>query len=92
MVYKVMANGGVVVAPNAYGLEEEGFKDGVHYMTYKSDQDMMVILKGLIGKGSEKARKMIKKEAKNFVKDKTYLQRIEVILQHNENTGKPIAN
>jgi len=79
-IYNVAAAGGVCIHPRAYGITEEGFKDGEHYIDYYTEQDLFVTLSMILEKESDKVRKGISQQAKAFVKAHTYGHRVEEIL------------
>ena len=81
-IYTILANGGLCIHPRAYGLNEEGFIDGTHYIDYYTEQDLFVTLSMLLDKQSDKLRKGIAEQGRDFVKDKTYSQRIDTILNN----------
>lgn len=94
-IYNTLALGGLCIHPRAYGLQEEGFIDGTHYIDYYTEQDLFVTLSMLLDKKSDKLRKGIAEQGKDFVKDKTYSQRIDKILEkvkpnQNDNETKSI--
>ncbi len=79
-IYTILANGGICIHPRAYGLTEEGFVDGIHYIDYYTEQDLFVTLKMVLDKKSDKLRKEISAQGKEFVKNITYSERIKEIL------------
>lgn len=89
-IYTTLASGGFCFHPRSYGLEEEGFVDGKHYMTYHTEQDMFVALSMLLDKKSDKTREDIAKEGKKFVKGITYSQRLDEIIKHLPHETKSI--
>lgn len=78
-IYTILNNGGFCVHPRTYGLTEEGFKDGKHYVDYYSEQDLFITLKMLIEDKS--LRNGISKEGKEFIKGYTYEDRLEDIFK-----------
>lgn len=80
-IYQMLACGAFVVHQRAYGLKEEGFRDGVHYFEYERDQDFMALMESVFEKGMEKMRKNIAKTGKFFVKGHTYLERVQTLLK-----------
>ena len=76
-IYKTLANGGVCIHPRTYGLTEQGFVDGKHFIDYYTEQDLYVTLTMLFDKKSDKLRKEIAAQGKEFVKGHTYTNRIE---------------
>jgi len=79
-IYTILAYGGLPFHPRSYGLTEEGFVDGKHYVDYQTEQDFVVGLSMLIDKGSDKIRKEIIKEGRNLIKGITYDQRVQAII------------
>lgn len=79
-IYNILASGGVCIHPRAYGLTEEGFVDGTHYIDYYTEQDLFVTLSMLLDKASDKTRKGIAEQGKEFVKNLTYGNRIDEML------------
>lgn len=79
-IYNVLANGGTCVHPRTYGLQEEGFIDGTHFIDYYTEQDLFVTLSMLLDKKSNTVRKGIGKQGKEFVKGHTYGNRIDEML------------
>jgi Glycosyl transferases group 1 len=81
-IYKILSYGGFVLHPRNYGLELEGFVDGKHYMTYNSEQELVISLEMLLDKKADKSRKAMQKAGKEFVMENhTYKQRIEKIYE-----------
>lgn len=87
-VYNILASGGICIHPRTYGLTEEGFVDGTHYIDYYTEQDLFVTLTMLLDKKSNKTRKGISQQGKEFVKGHTYANRIEEMFNtiYNEQT------
>lgn len=79
-IYTILQNGGFCLHPRTYGLQEEGFVDGRHYMTYHTEQDMFVTARMLLDQSSDKLIEGISKEGKEFVKEHTYSKRIDEML------------
>lgn len=80
-IYKTLVNGGLCIHPRTYGLQEEGFVDGIHYVDYYTEQDLFVTLTMILDKKSDKLRKEIQEQGKKFVKGHTYGDRIEEIFR-----------
>jgi hypothetical protein len=78
-VYEYMNNGTFVIHPRCQGLADEGFKDGVHYMTYNSDSEIVSIAIEMLN--NEKLRTEIAQNGKRFVKNITYKSRLKKILK-----------
>lgn len=74
-IYQVLQQGGTLLYPRLYGLSEEGFISGKHYLGYKRPQE----LKQLIDDYLEKPDKEISKAGQEFVKKFTYIKRLETI-------------
>ena len=88
-IYNTLASGGLCLHPRTYGLEEQGFKDGEHYISYRTEQDLFVTIKMLLDKKSNTMRRVISKQGQEFVKGQTYGKRIEVIFDKvNETKSK----
>jgi hypothetical protein len=81
-IYTILANGGLPFHPRTYGLKEEGFEDGKHYVDYQTEQDFVSGLAMLIDKGSDKFRKEIIRNGQKLIKDITYDKRIKVIFDN----------
>jgi len=80
-IYKILSYGGFCLHPRAYGLKQEGFKEGVHYMDYYSETELFVMLQMLLDKEADKSRKKMAKEGKVFVMNNhTYDKRIDEII------------
>jgi hypothetical protein len=79
-IYTILAYGGLPFHPRTYGLTEEGFIDGIHYVDYQTEQDFVAGLAVLVDKGADKMRKGIIKQGQLFVKHITYDQRIKKII------------
>ena len=79
-IYNIMASGGICVHPRAYGLTEEGFVDGIHYVDYYTEQDLFVTLTMFLDKQSDKLREEMAAQGAEFVKTKTYSDRIDEML------------
>jgi len=80
-IYEVLNAGGLLVYPRLYGLEQEGFVDGVHYLTYKRWDDLKAILEDYADK--EKDRKEIAEAGQKFVRNNfTYEKRIKELLKN----------
>jgi len=86
-IYNILSNGGLCIHPRAYGLQEEGFIDGTHFIDYYTEQDLFVTLTMVLDDKSKKLRKGISEIGGEFVKNHTYGQRIEEMfntIQNNE--------
>jgi len=79
-IYEAMNNGTLVVCPRSYGLQEEGFNDGEHIMTYHNDSEIVTIVMEMLE--NEKLRKEIAENGKNLVKQVTYKNRIKEIMKN----------
>lgn len=79
-IYEYMNNGAFVICPRAYGLQEEGFKEGEHYMSYHNDSEIVTIAMEMLE--NEKLRKEIAENGKKFVKGITYKSRIKEIMKN----------
>jgi len=78
-IYTVLANGGFLIHPRAYGLTEQGLKEGEHFIPY-TKEDEIVNLIDLFLK-SKKERIRIAKKGQEFVlANHTYDKRIKEIL------------
>lgn len=80
-IYKVLSYGGCCVHPRTYGLREQGFIDGTHYVDYYMEQELFVTIQVLLDKRSDKRRKKMGQDGRKFVMENhTYSQRIDEIL------------
>ena len=79
-LYTYLAYGGFVIQRRTHGLREEGFQDGVHYFEYEKESDFMALIGSVLEKGSEKMRKGISRKGQIFVKEHTYKERLEEML------------
>lgn len=80
-VYNILANGGFLIHPRSYGLVEQGFIEGEHFVPYEKEKEI-VNLAGLFLK-SKKERDRIAKKGQEFVlKEHTYDKRIKEMLWH----------
>lgn len=80
-IYTTLNNGGICIHPRSYGLLEEGFVDGEHYIDYYTEQDLFITLKMLLDKKSDGIRKQISTQGREFVKNHTYGHRIKEIME-----------
>lgn len=79
-IYNTLANGGFMVHPRFYGLGEQGFKDGVHYVGWKTWHDLLPTMKEYIDLPKE--RKKIAKAGRDFVlKNHTYKERVKELCE-----------
>lgn len=67
-IYTYLAYGGMPFHPRAYGLKEEGFLDGKHYVDFQTEQDFVAGITMMIDKGSDKFRKEIIKNGQKLIK------------------------
>lgn len=79
-IYEYMNNGTFVICPRAYGLTEEGFKDGEHYMTYCNDSEIVTVVMEMLE--NDKLRKQIAENGKKFASGITYKKRIKEIMKN----------
>lgn len=79
-IYTILAYGGLPFHPRTYGLKEEMFLDGKHYVDYQTEQDFVSGLSMLIDKGSDKFRKEIVKNGQKLVRNITYDDRVRTII------------
>jgi hypothetical protein len=84
-IYTTLSNGGVMVHPRTYGLEDEGFKEGEHYFSYYAEPEMFTIISALLS--DKTIRKGLSVMGQDFVrKNFKYSDRINKIIQKiNEN-------
>lgn len=81
-IYKILSVGGLCLHPRTYGLKEEGFIEGKHYMDYYSEQELFATIQSLLRKDADTFRKKIGREGKKFVMENhTYDQRVDEILK-----------
>lgn len=74
-IYQVLQQGGLLLYPRLYGLSEEGFVSGRHYLGYKRPQE----LKQLILDNLKNPNKDIAKAGQEFVKQFSYKDRLNEI-------------
>ena len=85
-IYQILGHGGLAVYPKLYGLGEEGFISGKHYIGYKRAHELKSIIQDILGKDNDK----IKKEGQRFVKRFNYANRIkELLCQINQKSEFP---
>jgi len=81
-IYRVMDAGGFVLHPRTQGLTDEGFIDGIHYMTYVFEQELFATISMLLDKRADKTRKGIARNGQHFVRENfTYDKRINQIIE-----------
>ena len=78
-VYETLSAGGCLIHPRLYGLKEEGFEDGIHYLGYKRWDDLEAMLEDHADKKEE--RDIIVKTGRQLVNNNfTYKQRVGTLL------------
>ena len=87
-IYEYLSMGAFVIQQRTYGLKEEGFEDGKHYIEYESDKDLIPLVESMLSKEGEEARKGIALAGKDFVKNYTYRERIKEMLKIIQNETK----
>ena len=75
-IYEVLNYGGTLVHPKLYGLEEEGFIFGKHYLGYKTVNDLIET----IDKALEEGTGDIAETGRKFVQKYTWDNRIKTLM------------
>jgi hypothetical protein len=75
-IYQVLAQGGLIIYPRLFGLEEEGFISGKHYIGYKMAHELKQIISDAIKNDNTR----IKEEGNQFVERFSYDNRIKELL------------
>ena len=80
--YYTLGAGGFLVHPKLYGLKEEGFRDGYHYIGYTSLKDMFLKLDYFLSPRTYLTREQVKKNGRELVfKKYTYKHRCKTLLE-----------
>ncbi|HPO13168.1 MAG TPA: glycosyltransferase [Candidatus Hydrogenedentes bacterium] len=88
-VFEAMAAGALLITDSAIGLEDL-FEDGNHLVIYRSDEDVIELIRHYLDNPEERER--IAKTGQELVQSKhTYAQRLEVILREAERIGEEYA-
>ena len=74
-IYEILALGGCPIFPRLYGLQDEGFVSGEHYLGYKHPQEIKAMVEG-----TEDTSDIIK-AGKKLVKKYTYANRVKELLK-----------
>ena len=78
-IYNILANGGFLIHPRSYGLIEQGFIEGEHFVPYSKESDLVNLVSLFLQ--SKKERNKIAKKGQEFVlANHTYNKRIKQIL------------
>ncbi len=72
-IYQVLGHGGLIIYPKLYGLEEEGFISGKHYLGYKRAHE----LKQIIQDNIKTPNIQIAEEGQKFVEKFSYENRLK---------------
>lgn len=75
-IYQVLAQGGLIIYPRLFGLGEEGFISGKHYIGYKMAHELKQIIADTIKNNNTE----IKEEGQQFVERFSYYNRIKELL------------
>jgi hypothetical protein len=75
-IYQILGHGGLAIYPRLYGLQEEGFISGKHYVGYKMAHE----LKQIILDASKNDNTKIKEEGKQFIQQFNYDNRVQELL------------
>jgi len=78
-IYEVLNQGGVLIYPKLYGLEEEGFEAGKHYLGYKDIKLAVDMMDEYLK--DDKKLKEISQQGQKFVKKFTYDARLSEIFK-----------
>lgn len=78
-IYNVLANGGFLFHPRSYGLIEQGFIEGEHFVPYENERDIPK-LANLFLKFKKERNRIAKKGQEFVLKNHTYDKRIKEIL------------
>lgn len=76
-IYEVLNHGGLLLSPKLYGLEEEGFVIGEHYLGYKRIEDLIKIIDEVLENGAGS----IAEDGREFVKRFSYENRLKEIFK-----------
>jgi len=81
-IYRILSAGGFLIHPRLYGLQQEGFVEGAHYIAYASAKELSDAIEFWTKDKYKKDRKELAKQGRDFVLDKfTYKKRLEEIFK-----------
>jgi len=82
--YRALSYKGFCLHPRFQGLEEQGFKDGIHYVSYHTDKELEEAIKIFLDKKTERLRKRIAEQGQRLViTNHNYKERLKEIIYEN---------
>ena len=66
-IYQVLGSGGFLIHPRLYGLKEEGFEDGGHYVGYTFIEEVLAEIEFFLKPENDEKYQTIKKQGRDLV-------------------------